>query len=84
MTTVYKYIGRGDAFYLIPARDLTEEDMEAIKELPPEFQIDEEKLISSGLYQKIGAESVIETTETEEQSEETKAPRRGKAKKDGE
>jgi hypothetical protein len=44
------YTGRGDMFYNVPARDLTDEDFAERAETWQEFGITERLLISSGLY----------------------------------
>lgn len=46
MTIRLIYIGRGDALYLVPARDLTDEDFK-------EYELDEVTLLKSGLYKKV-------------------------------
>lgn len=50
MTMKLIYIGRGDAFYHVPARDLTDEDFAERAELWEEVGVTEKLLIDSGLY----------------------------------
>jgi hypothetical protein len=50
MTTRLIYTGRGDMFYNVPARDLTDEDFAERAEVWQEFGITEKLLIDSGLY----------------------------------
>jgi hypothetical protein len=50
MTTRLIYTGRGDMFYNVPARDLTDEDFAERAETWQEFGITEKLLIDSGLY----------------------------------
>lgn len=61
------YIGRGDAFYNVPARDLTDEDFAERAETWKEFGITEELLVKSGLYKTI-----------EEKPKQNKAAKEGK------
>lgn len=49
--TLYKYLGGGSLFH-VPARDITEADVEERAELWLENGIDEATLLKSGLYQK--------------------------------
>lgn len=84
MTIRLEYIGRGGALYDVPARDLTDEDFAERAQIWRELKIDEAALIKSGLYKKFPNKSVIDFIEDEEKTqEETKAPQKGKAKKDG-
>jgi hypothetical protein len=53
MSTKYIYTGRGDAFYHVPARDLTDEDIAERAEIWKELGITEELLVKSGLYKKV-------------------------------
>jgi hypothetical protein len=53
MNTKYIYTGRGDAFYHVPARDLTDEDIAERAEIWKELGITEELLVKSGLYKKV-------------------------------
>ena len=52
MTTRLIYTGRGDFFFHVPARDLTDEDFAERAELWKENDITEASLIKSGLYKK--------------------------------
>ena len=52
MEPKYKYIGKGDALYHVPARDLTEQDIAERAETWKEFGITESLLVKSGLYEK--------------------------------
>lgn len=77
MTTKLIYTGRGGAFFHIPARDLTEDDLLNVANLPSEYSKTEEELIASGLY------APVET----EQAEPKKKSKRGvmiEAAEDGE
>jgi hypothetical protein len=56
MTVKLIYIGRGDAFYNVPARDLTDEDLAERAELWQEYGITESLLVASGLYEKVKTE----------------------------
>lgn len=64
-TTLYKYLG-GGAIVHVPARDITEADVEAFAETWLTNGIDEAMLLKSGLYQKV----------------EQPAPKKGKAGKE--
>lgn len=68
MTTLYKYIGNGDALYHVPTRDLTDEDLVERAELWKEYGITEAVILGCGLYEKPKAEQ----------------PKTKKAAKDGE
>jgi 5,10-methylenetetrahydrofolate reductase len=68
MTTLYKYLGGGSLVH-VPARDITEADVEERAELWLENGIDEALLLKSGLYQKLSNEP---------------APKKSKAQKEGE
>jgi hypothetical protein len=46
------YVGRGDALYNVPARDLTDEDFAERAELWKENNITEDVILKSGLYEK--------------------------------
>lgn len=61
MATKLIYIGRGDAIYHVPARDLTDEDFKERAELWKENDITEAALIKSGLYEKPKAEQKKDT-----------------------
>ena len=54
MDTIYKYIGK-DTLYHVPARDLTQADLDERAELWAENGITEDLLLASGLYAKAGA-----------------------------
>lgn len=54
MTTLYKYLGSGDALYHVPARDLTDEDFAERAELWRENGITEAVIEGCGLYEKVG------------------------------
>lgn len=51
MTTLYKYLGKG-AIVHVPARDITEADVETFAETWLRNGIDEATLLASGLYAK--------------------------------
>lgn len=53
MTTLYKYLG-GGSLPNVPARDITEQDVEEFAEVWLANGISEELLLSSGLYEKAG------------------------------
>lgn len=67
MTTLYKYLG-GGALANVPARDITEADVEEFAEVWLENGITEAVILASGLYEKPKAEQ----------------PKTKKAAKDGE
>lgn len=69
MTTRLIYIGRGNALYNVPARDLTEQDFADFAEVWKENGITEAGLLKSGLYEK---------------PKSAEQPKRVKAAKDGE
>lgn len=52
MTTLYKYLG-GGALVHVPARDITEADVEEFAEVWLRNGIDEATLLKSGLYKKL-------------------------------
>ena len=74
MTAKLIYIGKGSAFIGAPMRDLTEQDI-------AERGLDETALIESGLYESATASSI---DFIQEEPKVIKAPKKGKAKKEGE
>ena len=70
MTVKLIYIGRGDAFYHVPMRDLTDEDFAERAEIWAELGVTEAALIASGLYKKPQAEIA--------------QPKKGRVQKEGE
>jgi hypothetical protein len=90
MTVKLIYIGRGDAFYHVPTRDLTDEDFAERAEIWAELGITEDVLISSGLYKKaenkkVALRGIQYGNDLDFPSvEKTVKPKQNKAAKEGE